>query len=130
MINPYSTPPMTIPGSPNPTPNPTPNPSSTPSPASLTTVCTVTGEIIFLSWSVWIPIPYRGAQDCNALYKALEKGINLSNWQCVEKDQDTQLWFNTPNGGNVHNYGKDIDPILESHFKGLTSTCGPYYSSG
>jgi len=115
MINPYSTPPASIPGSSTTTTTTTPSPSPT-------TVCSLTDNFLWIAWSVWIPIPYVGAKDCDALYKAIEKGVAMSNWQCVEKEQDIQLWFNSPDAEN-ENYGTHIDIGIQSHYPGLTSNC-------
>jgi hypothetical protein len=122
MINPYYAPPASISAS-------TTTPTSTPGPTKPTTDCSLTDHELWIAWSVWIPIPYAGANNCDELYKDIERGVDLTDWQCVEKDLDIQLWFNTPTLGD-HNYGNTIDPIIDSHYKGVTSTCGAYFSSG
>jgi hypothetical protein len=47
------------------------------------------------SYSVLITIPYQGPSPCDNTYHILESWVAISNWQCVEKDGNTQLYFNS-----------------------------------
>lgn len=57
--------------------------------------CHATDHGPFVSYSVLIGVPYAGAKDCDDTYNVLESAEGaISNWQCVEKDGNIQLWFN------------------------------------
>ena len=67
--------------------------------------CHVTNNVIFLSYSIFIGLPFGGNAycDCGGTFSALddEAGILLTNWHCVERNGDIQLWFNTPYLGGM-----------------------------
>jgi hypothetical protein len=43
---------------------------------------------------VLIRSPYQSASACDNMYHLLESWVTISNWQCVENDGNTQLYFN------------------------------------
>jgi hypothetical protein len=47
----------------------------------------------FNSYGVLINIPYQGASACDNTYSLLHSWVAISNWQCIEKNGDTQLYF-------------------------------------
>jgi hypothetical protein len=100
-----------------PTVQPAPPPSSPPAstttpPSPPTQSCHGTSHYYWTAYSVQIGIPYGGAQDCDATYHALESATtSITNWQCVEKDGDIQLWFNA-----FANDGAKINSALESRY--------------
>lgn len=64
-------------------------PSDQRSPATLPTT-----DLSFLIVS-WLGFLYSGAKDCDDTYNVLESAEGaISNWQCVEKDGNVQLWLN------------------------------------
>lgn len=101
---------------PAPAPPPAPAPAPAP-PAPATQSCTATDHGAWVSYSVLIRIPYRGAKDCDDTYHALEDADGLiTNWQCVEKGGFIQLWFNTEYGDSYL-----INPALESRYPSVDS---------
>jgi hypothetical protein len=96
-----------------PAPPPAPPPASTTTPPSPPTQsCHGTSHYWWTAYSVQIGIPYGGAKDCDATYHALESSTtSITNWQCVEKDGDIQLWFNA-----FANDGAKINSALESRY--------------
>ena len=87
-------------------------PTSTNTPSVATQSCHGTDHYYWISYSVLIGVPYGGAKDCDDTYHALESATaSISNWQCVEKDGNIQLWFNA-----FPNYGSAINGALESRY--------------
>ena|SRR5277367_6008841 len=79
--------------------------------------CHATDHFWWVSYSVLVRVPYSGAKDCDDTYHALESATaSISNWQCVEKDGNIQLWFNA-----FPNYGSDINAALESRYPSVNS---------
>ena len=86
--------------------------TSSPTPTEeATQSCHATDHGAFASYSVWIGVPYGGSKPCDTTYNYLENGgapmpnsayaseaVLISNWQCVEMNGDTQLWFNAAPG--------------------------------
>jgi hypothetical protein len=86
--------------------------TSTAPPQVATQSCHATDHYYVISYSVLIGVPYAGAADCDATYHALESATySISNWQCVEKDGNIQLWF-----AAFPNYGPQINSALESRY--------------
>src|SRR5262249_3524975 len=88
-----------------------------PSTTQATQSCHATNQGLFNSYSVLIRIPYQGATDCNDTYDVLESGVPISNWQCVEKDGDTQLYFNAAIGVEI---SAQINGALEARCPNVT----------
>jgi hypothetical protein len=96
--------------------------------------CHCTDNGFYESYSVLIRVPYLGSKDCDDTYKALENGgpwvdgghqwseVPISNWQCVEKDGNIQLWFNAAEG-----QGSDINAALGSRYPSVDSFNCPDY---
>ena len=79
--------------------------------------CHATDHYWWVSYSVLIRVPYGGAKDCDDTYHALESATaSISNWQCVEKGGNIQLWFNA-----FPNYGSAINGALESRYPSVNS---------
>ena len=72
-----------------------------------------------MSYSIYIGVPYGGKSDCDATYTALKHSMALSNWQCVEKDGNIQLYFNVPEDNFT--YGDKINAVLESRYPSVNS---------
>jgi hypothetical protein len=98
--------------------------------------CHCTDHGFFQSYSVLIRVPYGGKADCDATYNALENGgpwsndcgchqwsaVSISNWQCVNKGGNIQLWFNSAEGS-----GSDINAALESRYPSVDRFNCPDY---
>ena len=84
--------------------------------------CTAAQHGLWISYSVWIGVPYAGSADCDATLKALRQNIGncITNWQCVGKDGDIQLWFNTPEDISG-DFGTEINKALESRYPSVGS---------
>ena len=92
-------------------------PPELPPPQPATQSCHAKDHYYWVSYSVLIGVPYIGPNDCDKTYHALESAtISLSNWQCVEKDGNIQLWFNA-----FPNYGSTISSTLESRYPTVNS---------
>lgn len=84
---------------------------------SATQSCHATNHVFFNAYSILIRVPYGGDWACDDTYLALENGIPLSNWQCVETpDGYIQIWFNCAPFLN-----DSINSILESLYPSVNS---------
>ena len=81
-----------------------------PSPTLATLSCTATENFLWISYSIFIGVPWKGSDDCDNTFHALQAVVDLTNWQCVEEKGDIRLYFNTPLGSN----GRSIDIQLQS----------------
>jgi hypothetical protein len=81
--------------------------------------CRASDHDLWISYSVLIRIPYIGPADCDLTYHALTKDATafITNWQCIEKDSNIQLYFNTPHGS----FGGSINKALESRYPTVNS---------
>jgi hypothetical protein len=83
---------------------------------------------LFASYSVLIRVPFGGETDCDNTFNNLyfgtyylsngdvSDGIDVTNWQCVEMNGNTQLWFNGP----AEN-GDGISAALEASYPSVNS---------
>ena len=78
--------------------------------------CHVTYHSFWVFYSILIRVPYGGPTDCDATYHALESAAPISIWQCVEKNGEIQLWFNT-----MVNSAGGINHALESRYPSVDS---------
>jgi hypothetical protein len=93
-------------------PPPPPPPASTTPPSPPTASCHGTDHFLWVSYSVYVGVPYIGPSDCDATYHALEDATwDVTNWQCVEKNGNIQLWFNLPGAD-----APDLNGILQSRY--------------
>jgi hypothetical protein len=83
-----------------------------PTPSAPTQSCHAIDNYWWISYTVFIGIPYGGEKDCDATYNALESATwSISLWKCVEKNGDIQLSFNAfPYEGSL------INGALESRY--------------
>jgi hypothetical protein len=68
--------------------------------------CHCTAQVgFFNSYDVLLSIPYQGASACDNTYHLVESWVAICNWQCIEKDGKTQLYFNSgvQRGRNINN---------------------------
>jgi hypothetical protein len=67
--------------------------------------CHCTNHWTWNSYNVLIGIPYQSASACDNTYHLLESWVAISNWQCVENNGNTQLYFNAGiwQNGNINN---------------------------
>jgi hypothetical protein len=100
------------------TAQPIDNDSRSPSPA--TQSCHATDRLLWTSYSVYIGVPYIGAADCDATYRALRGYLTLTNWQCVEKNGNIQLWFNIDTA-DPQEYASNINRVLGSRYPSVNS---------
>ena len=72
--------------------------------------CQARDNLFWVSYSIYIGVPYGGPDECDGTYNNLEDEVtNISDWQCVEENGNIRLWFNAE-GGN----GSGISAVLES----------------
>jgi hypothetical protein len=57
--------------------------------------CHATDHGAYASYNVEIYIPYVES-SCDNTYNILDNGYDITNWQCVESDGNTELYFNGP----------------------------------
>ena len=88
-----------------PTENMSVQPRGATSTQSGTQSCHCTNRWTWNAYNVLIRIPYQSASACDNTYNILESWIAISNWQCVENDGNTQLYFNAGiwQSGNINN---------------------------
>ena len=74
--------------------------------------CSATDHFFWVSYSVWIGVPYIGQTDCDATYHEIYNDVGeITNWQCVEEDGYIRLWFNT-----VEGHSSDINYALRQRY--------------
>jgi hypothetical protein len=56
--------------------------------------CTAKDHWVYNSYGVLIRVPYQSPAACDNTYHILESHIAISNWQCIEEDGYTRLYFN------------------------------------
>jgi hypothetical protein len=103
--------------------------------ANAAATCTATDNFIFISYAVYIPVPFVGSDTCDGLYNLLYWGqwplssigadpaavtnittVIITSWQCIQAtDGNTQLYFDAPPGGS----GSVLSTDLALPFPGI-----------
>lgn len=62
--------------------------------------------------------PYGGPSACDNTYHLLESWIAISNWQCIEDDGNTRLYFNAGiwQGGHINSGLQAAYPNIDGGF--------------
>jgi hypothetical protein len=63
--------------------------------------CHCTDHGVYNSYNVLIRIPYQGS-GCDNTYGILDGLADVTNWQCIESDGNTQLYFNMQTDDSVN----------------------------